>query len=83
MAKTRTQARDDVEEFLDQLEPNPTDAQDAGPLRAIYRAVQGVKDAEASLHAEVAAARAAGVSWTVIGAALGVTKQAAHSRFGA
>lgn len=82
MTKAKSQARDDVEEFLDQLEPNPADAQDAGPLRAIYRAAQAVKDADTDLHAEVAAAREAGVSWTVIGAALGVTKQAAHSRFG-
>lgn len=39
-------------------------------------------DAEADLHAAVAQAQEASVSWTVIGAALGVTRQAAQKQFG-
>ncbi|MFK0240704.1 DUF3887 domain-containing protein [Microbacterium sp. NPDC090281] len=67
-------------------------------LRLALDAVTGAKDAsvgriaalealrslsESTLHAEVAEARAAGVTWASIGQALGVTRQAAFQRFGA
>lgn len=67
-------------------------------LRLALDAVTGVKHAsvgriaalealralaETTLHAEVAQARAAGVTWASIGQALGVTRQAAFQRFGA
>jgi len=37
---------------------------------------------DADIANEVARLRAAGVSWTVIGAALGVSRQGARQRFG-
>ena len=67
---------------LETLDPNSTPARDAAHFRAIIAASRRVHDAEAELHAAVARARQAGDSWTVIGAALGVTRQAAQKRFG-
>ncbi|NNG38222.1 hypothetical protein HJ588_02905 [Flexivirga sp. ID2601S] len=67
---------------LDQLEPAGNPARDATHFRRIVAAAEGVEAAERELREAVATARAAGDSWTVIGAALGVTKQAAYQRFG-
>lgn len=47
-----------------------------GPLAEIVRA------ADEALRAGVAGARAEGLSWTVIGEQLGITRQAAQQRFG-
>lgn len=79
MSKTKTDQS--VEQALDDLVPNPDDAQDATPFREIFRAARAVDVAQTELRATVARARAAGASWTVVGAALGVTKQAAAQRF--
>lgn len=48
----------------------------------LRRALQGVREAERSLEAAVAAERAIGKSWADIGSRLGVTRQAAFKRFG-
>lgn len=66
---------------LDTLDPATTHARDARHFRSIIAANEAVATAEADLHSAVQAARAAGDSWTVIGAALGVSKQAAQQRF--
>ncbi len=79
MTKAKDQA---VEQWLDGIEVRAQDAQDATPFRQIVQANQALADTTAELGRVVAAARAAGTSWTVIGAALGVTKQAASQRFG-
>lgn len=60
----------------------PESLRDASHFRRIIQARKGVEDADHELREAVAAARAAGDSWTVIGAALGTTKQAAYQRFG-
>lgn len=60
----------------------PGSLRDASHFRRIIEARKGLDAAEAELRDAVAAARAAGDSWTVIGAALGTTKQAAAQRFG-
>jgi hypothetical protein len=57
------------------------DLRDATHFRRIIQAKQNVEAADRELRQAVAAARAAGDSWTVIGAALGTTKQAAFQRF--
>ena len=67
---------------LDAIRPDTHPARDAPHFRRIIAARRAVDDAEAELRAAVAAARAAGDSWTVIGAALDTTRQAAYQRFG-
>ena len=54
---------------------------DATNFRRIIEARKGLESAEMELRDAVTAARAAGDSWTVIGAALGTSKQAAFQRF--
>jgi len=66
---------------LDQLDPATTPARDASHFRAIIAASEAVEEADAKLRLAVRDARAAGDSWAVIGAALGVSKQAAQQRF--
>jgi len=66
---------------LDTLEPATNPARDAKHFRAIIAASEAVNDAEQQLRAAVQDARVAGDSWTMIGAALGVSKQAAQQRF--
>jgi hypothetical protein len=71
-----------TERWLDQLDPATVEWRDARWLRAIM-AVDGALDgAEDALRRAVATARAAGDSWTVIGAALGTTAEVARQRFG-
>ncbi|WP_087486277.1 hypothetical protein [Brachybacterium massiliense] len=67
---------------LDGLDLAVTPARDAVHFRRIIAAREGLDAAEEELAAAVLAARAAGDSWTMIGAALGVTRQAAQQRFG-
>lgn len=67
---------------LDQLDPATTEARDAAHFRRIVAAKQAVADAHTELRKAVDEAREAGDSWTVIGAALGTSKQNAYQRFG-
>lgn len=67
---------------LDELDPTTVPSRDAVHFRRIVRAREHVADAEQELRDAVQAARAAGDSWTVIGAALDTTRQAAQQRFG-
>lgn len=67
---------------LDQLEVASHPARDATHFRRIIAARQDLATAEQELHDAVRAAREAGDSWTVIGAALDTTRQAAQQRFG-
>lgn len=66
---------------LDGLDPAATSARDAAYFRAIIAANEAVASAEERLREAVRSARDAGDSWVVIGAALGVSKQAAQQRF--
>lgn len=59
----------------------PEDLRDASGFRRIIQARKDLEAAERELRDAVAAARAAGDTWTVIGAAMGTTKQAAFQRF--
>lgn len=67
---------------LDQLDPTVHPARDAASFRRIIAARKAVEDADRDLREAVRTARAAGDSWSVIGAALEVTRQAAQKRFG-
>ena len=67
---------------LDHLDPSTHPARDAASFRRILAARRGLAAAEQELREAVRAAREAGDSWTVIGAALDITRQAAQQRFG-
>jgi hypothetical protein len=67
---------------LDQLDPDVSPARDATNFRNIVAARKRIANAEAELREAVQAARDAGDSWTVIGAALDTTRQNAYQRFG-
>lgn len=66
----------------DPFDPATTTARDATHFRRMVAAAKALAAAEAELTAAVAAARKAGDSWTVVGVALGTTRQAAQQRFG-
>lgn len=70
-----------TETWLDGLDPAKIDFRDASHVRAIIAAPGALAAAEDNLRAAVAEARLTGDSWTVIAAALGTSKQAAHERF--
>jgi hypothetical protein len=67
---------------LSAVDPVVTPARDAAHFRRIVRARANLAAAEEALREAVRAAREAGDSWTVIGAALETTRQAAQQRFG-
>jgi len=80
MRRTKT---DPDQTGLDSLVVTTHPARDAAHFRRIIAARQNLSGAEEELRDAVRAARAAGDSWTVIGAALDITRQAAQQRFGA
>ena len=79
MTKTRS---DRDRTGLDQLDVASHPARDAAHFRRILAARERLEAAEKELRDAVHAAREAGDSWTVIGAALDTTRQAAQQRFG-
>jgi hypothetical protein len=81
MADTSDRAAE-FENWLDQLDPATTPAEDIADLRAVAEAVSDRDAAEQQVRAAVDAARANGRSWARIGIALGVSRQAAHERYG-
>ncbi|GAA3680377.1 hypothetical protein GCM10022237_44400 [Nocardioides ginsengisoli] len=74
--------RESDEAGLDAVDPATHPSSDARHFREIIAARQALAAAEDSLQNAVAAAREAGDSWTVIGAAMGTTRQGAYRRFG-
>jgi hypothetical protein len=76
-----TRTKQTVEEWLDQIDVRPEDARDATSFREIVAANEAVGAAEGALRVAVDNARKSGLSWSTIGAALGISKQAAHERF--
>jgi len=67
---------------LDSLVPGEVRPKGAVHFRNIITARKKAAKAEQELRDAVQAARGAGDSWTVIGAALDTTRQAAFQRFG-
>lgn len=69
-------------DVLDGLAPSGHPPRDATHFRRVVAANEALARAEGELRSAVAAARAAGDSWMIVGTALGVSKQAAQQRFG-
>ncbi|WP_425845373.1 hypothetical protein [Agrococcus sp. TSP3-2-1] len=67
---------------LNALDPDKATARDAVHFRRILAARAKPAAAEAELREAVSAARDAGGSWSIIGAALDTSRQAAQQRFG-
>lgn len=57
-------------------------ADDDAPLKELGRIVRERRQLDTAEELAVRRARNAGYSWTAIGAALGISKQAAHRRYG-
>lgn len=67
---------------LDQVDPANHPSRDAAHFRRILAARENLAAADQELRDAVRAAREAGDSWSIIGAALDTTRQAAQQRFG-
>ena len=67
---------------LDAISPKTHPARDATQFRRIVAARKAIVAAESELLNAVRAARDAGDSWTIIGAAMGTSRQGAQRRFG-
>lgn len=78
---TKMHTRHD-ETGLDELDIATHPARDASAFRRIVAARMTIESAEEELSDAVQSARDAGDSWTVIGAALNTSRQAAQQRFG-
>ena len=81
MAEVETD-KQDLDAWLDSIEPDPADARDATHIRRIIAANEALSAADEELRAAVSSARAAGDTWDAIGVALGTSRQAAYQRFG-
>lgn len=79
---TKSRARGRAGHGLDDLDPRAVPSHDATSFRRIVAARKRQAEADEELRAAVRAAREAGDSWTVIGAALDISRQAAQQRFG-
>lgn len=80
MSKERTLR--DIEQLLDVIDLDDYPVDDPADLRRIGLAAKDVERAKTELAEAVAAARANGRSWGIIGLVLGISKQAAQQRFG-
>ena len=67
---------------LDAITPATHPGRDAKYFRRIVAARHALAAAEDELLDAVRAAREAGDSWTIVGAAMGTTRQGAQRRFG-
>lgn len=77
---TDTEAAAAIDEFANA--PNDTyTVTDAATLAELRAATAARREAEGRIEAAVLAARRAGLSWGVIGAQLGMTRQGARQRF--
>ena len=78
----------DDEQLLDWIEnanngegPVPNASIEREDMDALIAAIKERDEAEKHLAAAVAAAHSEGKSWAVIGAALGMTRQGAHTKY--
>lgn len=80
---------DDILKHADELaarfenyEPQPGDEMDPNAVAALRGAVQERSDAERHILKAIHHAREAGMSWSVIGAFVGTSGEAARQRYG-
>ncbi len=73
---------EELAQRFESFEPDPADRARARSLAAVHRATLARAQAEATLVEAVARARADGYSWSVIGAMLGTSGEAARQRYG-
>ena len=73
---------DELAARFEGYEPDDSDRKDAAPLRELRAAVLARADADRRIAAAVAAARAAGLTWSSIGAMLGTSGEAARQKYG-
>ena len=74
-------ASERFEQLADALDPDTAEVEDLSDLQAVAAASEAVQADEVRLHDAVRAAREHGRSWNQLGAALGVSRQAARQRF--
>lgn len=74
--------QDELAARFENYEPSPDDERDPEAFKALLAAATHRADAEAEIATAVAAARAAGYSWAVIGGAIGTTGQSVQQRYG-
>jgi len=79
--RTETEMLDELENTNHGEGPDPIASFDGGALQAILAAVRDRNAAQDRIAAAVVEARSQGASWTLIGAMLGVTRQAALKRY--
>ncbi len=82
MTKTRAERLAALEAWAESVDPTELRSADTDALRHIAELAQQREDVDAELAKTVRAARAAGRSWSEIGAMLGVSKQAAQRKYG-
>ena len=85
MPRSTHQLIDHAEDLADRFEaaePNPLSDEQHATVFDLRDAVVRRGRAEAGVTAQVARARAAGVSWSVIATVLGTSRQAAQQRYG-
>jgi hypothetical protein len=72
---------DELARVFEEYEPRTPAGGGGTPLGDLQRAVTARADAERAILAAVAAARADGFSWSIIGAYLGTSGEAARQRY--
>jgi hypothetical protein len=72
-----------LEEWADKVDPADLKWMDSTSLKTVGRLAHQRYEIEDELAQAVAAARGDGWSWAMVGLMLGVTRQAAHQRYGA
>lgn len=73
---------DELAKRFEDYEPAPEDQRDPQAFAVLRRAVESRAQAERSIVAAVAQARASGYSWRMIGSLLGTSGEAARQRYG-
>lgn len=72
---------DELAQLFEDYEPKPEDRLDVSELTLVQLAAYKRAQAERELLKQVCAARAAGVSWAKLGAALGTSGEAARQKY--